>query len=77
MIPDWTALDGITYALKEDELAKKIGRKKAKKQLDDELAERRMIFLRKLMKQSQDLFDTHTHSIPMPVIKTPAILSKP
>lgn len=66
MPDDWTALDDILYALKEDELAEKIGRRKAKKIVAKEIAERKLNAFQKKAGSFFDFMNNHTHSMPGP-----------
>lgn len=59
MVDEWTALDDILYALKEDDLAETHGREEAQRMIAQEKASRS----RKTMEALFNFFNSHTHNI--------------
>ena len=62
MVPDWTALDDIVYALKEDELAAVHGPVRARQMIEEEIESRR----RKVIDDLFSFFNNHTHNVSRP-----------
>jgi hypothetical protein len=68
MVDNWTVLDDIFYAIREDELTEKFGCEMAAKMIEEGLKRRRMEFLNRYVAGAY----AHTHGSPSAVSAIPS-----